>query len=726
MRSTLAVSVLLLAAGCQAPAPDGDAMFVALSRGDTTVTRAQLTSMAVPSVDPASESFYLAVNKKTLGQRFFLSAYLQQYFPGTVGGGAANSLGTRVVTFRVQNDKLFVFDASDAHKTSDTFDPTLILEAYPIVASETVYTGLAYPDRYVVIDPAAGLNRFSVLSDAYAGGSSPEHFQVSLAFLQRFRSLPDGAAWEQVFTGFGDQGDTGAPDQTEPNEFRASGTLGIALRSYQESPGFVPAELPPKEFYFRSDLRIVANEGLTTQNAIKWNIHPGMKPITWLLSPQFAALANDPAYAQYDILGAVKAGVENWNQVFGFQVLQAKVADPSDSFSDDDKNYIIYDADPTYGYAFANWRSNPNTGEVRGASIYFNGIWLEGLDRFTDDNGPVMNQPAPPTKTQWLAWDVFPDQRLCNLPSPGLRPSLTEDGSALPAPPAVAALTGKEKAERYITHTILHEVGHTLGLRHNFMGSLAPPSSSVMDYLLDDDGIQAPVPQHYDIAAIRHLYGLDPALPTDAFCTDEDTATNPDCATFDQTKNPLVELYIPAYQGVLNAYLSGTSLTAPNTTLNNVLKYVRAGSAAQRTTAFSTAVTPVHAPADAAALAATPGLGARIDTVAHRILQRLYLDPATVRGSFSADPPADPTFLASVLVELRGNIENLDGVRSFPTRRTCVDVLKKLQTQDAYNILVEAKAKLATEKLSLGPADQALADDLLARIDAAIHPYFAN
>jgi hypothetical protein len=176
---------------------------------------------------------------------------------------------------------------------------------------------------------------------------------------------------------------------------------------------------------------------------------------------------------------------------------------------------------------------------------------------------------------------------------------------------------------------------------------------------------------------------------------------------------------------VLGDYLGFQSDTAPNVTLNNVLNWVRAGSDAQRLVAWKAVVTPVHAPADPALLQATPTLGARLDTVARRILQRLYLDDVSLRGSiFTADPPADPQWIPSVLTELRGNLENLDGVRTFPTRRVCVDILKRLQTEEAYDILVEAKAALGVERLKLSPADQALADDLLARIDTAIHPYF--
>ena len=61
----------------------------------------------------AAASFFLAIKKTELTKRYFLSAYLEQVFPDGVLGGAPSSMGTRVVSFRIQNDQLFLFDASD-------------------------------------------------------------------------------------------------------------------------------------------------------------------------------------------------------------------------------------------------------------------------------------------------------------------------------------------------------------------------------------------------------------------------------------------------------------------------------------------------------------------------------------------------------------------------------------------------------------------------------------
>src|SRR5207302_347727 len=83
--------------------------------------------------------------------------------------------------------------------SSDTFDPSLLVESYPVVETYAPFLGLPGHDKYVLFDPAAGLNRFGVLSDAYAQGSQPIHFQVDLSFMQAFRAIADGVTFEQVF-----------------------------------------------------------------------------------------------------------------------------------------------------------------------------------------------------------------------------------------------------------------------------------------------------------------------------------------------------------------------------------------------------------------------------------------------------------------------------------------------------------------------------------------------
>ena len=57
-------------------------------------------------------------------------------------------------------------------------------------------------------------------------------------------------------------------------------------------------------------------------------------------------------------------------------------------------NYFIFDRDRSFTGAFANWRSNPNTGEIRGASVYF---------AAADSSAPPATLPPAAWSRPWTA-----------------------------------------------------------------------------------------------------------------------------------------------------------------------------------------------------------------------------------------------------------------------------------------------------------------------------------
>jgi hypothetical protein len=638
-----------------------------------------------------------------------------------VNGGGATSLGTRVVSFRLQNGKLFVFDVDDRKKASDVFDPQVVVDAYPVITNYDAFNRLPNASQYVLVDPSAGLNDFDMVSDFYARASNPSRFKVELSFLQRFRAIADGVAFDEVFSGYSDVPDPARTDSTDPiidtNVFRASGTLGIALRRYAEGTGFVPGPLatptPGLEPYFLAEARTVPGAGFAEETAIKWNIHPGMTPIRWLLSNKVNEV--QAQYPQYDVIGALKAGIENWNDAFGFAALEAGIATADQSYADDDINYFIYDTDPSIGYAFADWRTNPNTGEVRGASVYFSSLWIEYAEQYLEGD-PMPVDPAPiqrPVST--LRWKPMQSHPLCVLQAPQFR-------SERAAPDAMpAGLTKKEKVERFLTDVVLHEIGHTLGLRHNFKGSLVPPSSSVMDYLDDPDSIAVIRPGTYDVGAIRYLYGLSSARPTEPFCNDEGIRLDPTCNYFD--KGDPYQFVRSNYEQLASLALDG--LGSPRSAyINPMAEFVRAGgSALIRRDAFEIMVAkfkvdPARAPAP------TPERAFLIDEWERIVLARLFLDPANQRGRFTADPVVNDLAGQAIFRELEGVLLNRDGIRSYVARRAMVDILKKVQHATAHRILREAQPLLEASLATVPPSQAFDLEELIARVERALSPYF--
>jgi len=139
-------------------------------------------------------------------------------------------------------------------------------------------------------------------------------------------------------------------------------------------------------------------------------------------------------------------------------------------------------------------------------------------------------------------------------------PLMSKDGFD----PVPAGYSYKTYMSGYFHDMVTHELGHDLGLRHNFRGNLGAVegeptvggvSRSIMEYLgrgyrhLDHLG-------EYDLMAIA--YGYTGAIPkhTDWFCTDEDSANLTDssksaeCSSNDATDDPF-----SYYQGRLTRAL---------------------------------------------------------------------------------------------------------------------------------------------------------------------------
>jgi hypothetical protein len=629
-----------------------------------------------------------------------------------------------------------VFDVDNRKRTRDTFGIDQIIEAYPIVNVSSRASVPLVLDDYVVVDPAAGLNHFGLVSDGFGSfmRGYPDRFIVELAFSQRFRSLPDGAMFEQAFTGYTDQPRDNR-DRVEHNFFRASGVLGLSLRQYREGEGYRATEPPRESHYFLSDPTLEPNAGETSQVAVKWNIRPGAPPVKWLISPLAAELGRSPELAAVgvDLVGAIKAGIESWNTAFGFRALTAELADPKDSFADDDKNYLIYDVNPAVNFAFADLRTNPNTGEIRGASVYFNHGFVEYALSLFPPPGPPQPAAAPvdARKLPSLVWEPFPAHPLCDL-----RPEIDRNQGRQVVEVGLGVPTSrKQSIEKYVAFFVAHEVGHTLGLRHNFKGTLLPPTSSVMDYVAGADIITAAeVPGPYDRDAIRYLYGITAELPGQPFCTDEDVEVDARCARFDRSADPLRRWYGFAYNTFVDLYLSTgipVFADAANFYLAGVVKFIqRAEDAVDRRDALEIAFDRLHVPVPPANLDGAASYGSGVDTITQMVLFQLFPPPPPVDPASPFPPPAPPPPLDDdvsrlLVTELHGNLLDLDGIRSFTTRRQAVDVLKRLQSLAAFATLREVQGLL---RLGTGvPSDQLpLVADLLARIDRALTPYFEH
>lgn len=198
---------------------------------------------------------------------------------------------------------------------------------------------------------------------------------------------------------------------------------------------------------------------------------------------------------------AIQEGVLSWNPVFeklGFRnAIKCEImpADADWDPSDMRHNVVRWMSSPGAGYAVAQFRHNPLTGEIINASISVDASWA----RFTNLSYPITilnGQSADGMTPQQYAdtlmnakpVDISRSRCSCQL---GMEMQMTSafgwdsvellaDGDA-GFGPGEAKPTMEEFTHRQLVHVVMHEFGHCLGLRHNFKGSTMLSPAQLQD-----------------------------------------------------------------------------------------------------------------------------------------------------------------------------------------------------------------------------------------------------
>jgi hypothetical protein len=205
---------------------------------------------------------------------------------------------------------------------------------------------------------------------------------------------------------------------------------------------------------------------------------------------------------------AVREGILEWNKAFekiGFRDAIEVRQQEEEDFDPEDIRYNTFRWITTdLGFAMGPSRANPLTGEIIDADIIFDAsmvrFWREEAKWFRGDNAPASLiqatrqgwglidplTPDPPPQIQREGWNdpkkAEQNRRKAQLLA--ARRGICQCGAHMRYELGMAAMTlaarGEVKAgekipdeliQQAIKETTMHEVGHTLGLRHNFKAS---------------------------------------------------------------------------------------------------------------------------------------------------------------------------------------------------------------------------------------------------------------
>ncbi|MDQ5985585.1 MAG: hypothetical protein CSYNP_01299 [Syntrophus sp. SKADARSKE-3] len=212
-------------------------------------------------------------------------------------------------------------------------------------------------------------------------------------------------------------------------------------------------------------------------------------------------------------------------------------------------------------------QADPRTGEILHAQIFLPSSFAVGSRKTAWRFLKTTDAASEPSSAGQVSLRDLYVPRTCDFP---VRQQMVKNITALLAGNASDEMIMKA-SQAFVQVVLTHEAGHTMGLRHNFAGTMHAdygghtreklyanylkngpylkvlPSGSVMDYLRDIEVSlisnlftteQIALP--HDISAMRFLYQDKPLDKTIPFCTDSDAnAGMLDCQRFDYGKSPL-------------------------------------------------------------------------------------------------------------------------------------------------------------------------------------------
>ncbi len=530
---------------------------LALRLSSTAVESAESTNEPPPLLLTTNSHFHIEIPKAALGKEYLMAASVIPQVTAATSTGLAG----KIVRFELFDDGVDLYESTKGLVVTEDLPARRILTTFPILEQD---------DGRVVIDFNRGMRRvFTEIWYNAGGGFDASAKDRSLEVPQSRVFAADVRDQHLVIRQSVQTRDRAANSNVEAQyEVRYFFSAYVSNGTSGKEQNLADSRYAR---FFETAPQLESTTGRQSGRMARFDLK---KPVVFHYS------ANTPA----DYIEAVRDGMLYWNRAFGRTVVQAERAPDGVTAPDSRYNLVQWVPWDNAGFAYADVLIDPRTGDSRHGQAYMTSVFalsskarvratLRSMRELIEKKGDTKQMDAH------SAFASLETANACRMDPSEFARQYAQGLEELLASDTLTDQAVLRASQDYVREVVSHEVGHILGLRHNFAGSLAATltareldewfkdylvgksldaytnqiaSTSMMEYNPFKAAVfigwkmrTSPDALPHDKAAIQWGYfdSNEPAEKKMLFGTDQDVARYGDVQRFDYGNEPVVATY---------------------------------------------------------------------------------------------------------------------------------------------------------------------------------------